>query len=260
VALRLRHDFQDHLVVEVLLGLVNEQWWSRLVEEDAQQRRRLLARRCIRELDVMPDRLAVLENGYVLEFGGSKETIIMSDPILDEIWRVREKLVREHGGLEGYLAYVQKLDRARRKRGRPQTGKKASPRRVKNTRELPTVMPDAHAAAAQLADDLLQKMRHRVAHTGYKPTMDEAREAHKLCCEAVRWFAGVGGMPVKPMLPDAKVTFPGISSAVKDAHTRNALTRAGSWRPGSRPKSRRGYRWPKRAPANQCPVRRPAVA
>jgi|GEM_PF-4677972 len=57
-----------------------------------------------------------------------------------------------------------------------------------------------------------QKMRHRVAHTGYKPTLDEAREAHKVCCEAVRWFSGVGGMTVKPMLPDAKVTFPGIST------------------------------------------------
>jgi hypothetical protein len=69
----------------------------------------------------------------------------------------------------------------------------------------------------------LQKMRHRVAHTGYKPTLDEAREAHKVCCEAVRWFAGVGGMPVKPMLPDADSAFPGISTAVKDAHTKNPL-------------------------------------
>jgi hypothetical protein len=69
----------------------------------------------------------------------------------------------------------------------------------------------------------LQKMRHRVAHTGYKPTLDEAREAHKVCCEAVRWFASVGGMPVKPMLPSAEVTFPGISNAAKDAHASNPL-------------------------------------
>jgi hypothetical protein len=66
-------------------------------------------------------------------------------------------------------------------------------------------------------------MRHRVAHTGYKPTLDEAREAHKVCCEAVRWFAGVGGMPVKPMLPEATMTFPGISNAVKDAYASNPL-------------------------------------
>jgi hypothetical protein len=69
----------------------------------------------------------------------------------------------------------------------------------------------------------LQKMRHRVAHTGYKPTLDEAREAHKVCCEAVRWFAGVGGMPVKPMLPGVEASFPGISQAIKDAHARNPL-------------------------------------
>ena len=42
----------------------------------------------------------------------------MSDPILEEIWRVREELIKQHGGLEGYFAYVQKLDRAHRRRGR----------------------------------------------------------------------------------------------------------------------------------------------
>jgi hypothetical protein len=39
----------------------------------------------------------------------------MSDPILDEIWRVREALIKQHGGLRGYLAYVQKLDQQRRR-------------------------------------------------------------------------------------------------------------------------------------------------
>jgi hypothetical protein len=40
----------------------------------------------------------------------------MDDPILDEIWRVRQELVKKHGGLEGYLDYIQKLDRARRRK------------------------------------------------------------------------------------------------------------------------------------------------
>jgi hypothetical protein len=40
----------------------------------------------------------------------------MSDPILDEIWRVREKLLKEHGGLHGYLTYMERLDLARRRR------------------------------------------------------------------------------------------------------------------------------------------------
>jgi hypothetical protein len=56
----------------------------------------------------------------------------MSDPILEEIWRVREELINRHGGLDGYLAYVQKLDRARRQRGRGSKGKKARKERVKN--------------------------------------------------------------------------------------------------------------------------------
>jgi hypothetical protein len=42
----------------------------------------------------------------------------MADPILDEIWRVREELVKKHGGLEGYLDHIQKLDRLRRRRQR----------------------------------------------------------------------------------------------------------------------------------------------
>ena len=40
----------------------------------------------------------------------------MADPILDEIWRVREELVKKHGGPEGYFNYILKLDRARRRR------------------------------------------------------------------------------------------------------------------------------------------------
>ena len=38
----------------------------------------------------------------------------MSDPNLEEIWRVRQKLIKQHGGIEGYVKHVQKLDRARR--------------------------------------------------------------------------------------------------------------------------------------------------
>lgn len=39
----------------------------------------------------------------------------MSDPILEEIWRVREVLLKKHGGLDGYFKYVQQLDRQRRR-------------------------------------------------------------------------------------------------------------------------------------------------
>ena len=56
----------------------------------------------------------------------------MSDPILDEIWRVRAELIKQHGGLEGYFAYIQKLDLARRKRLAGSKGKKVRKPRVKN--------------------------------------------------------------------------------------------------------------------------------
>jgi hypothetical protein len=39
----------------------------------------------------------------------------MADPILDEIWRVRDEMVKKHGGLKGYIRYIQKLDREHRK-------------------------------------------------------------------------------------------------------------------------------------------------
>jgi hypothetical protein len=67
----------------------------------------------------------------------------------------------------------------------------------------------------------LQKMRHRVAHTGYKPTQDEARHGHRVCCEAARWLAQVGNMPVKPMVPEPADTYPGLSNEVKDGLARN---------------------------------------
>jgi hypothetical protein len=57
----------------------------------------------------------------------------MADPILDEIWRVREELIKKHGGLDGYFAYIQKLDRARRRREQRQKSKKPPPQRVKTS-------------------------------------------------------------------------------------------------------------------------------
>ena len=31
------------------------------------------------------------------------------DPIVDEIHRIREQLLEEHGGLDGYVAHLQKM-------------------------------------------------------------------------------------------------------------------------------------------------------
>jgi tetratricopeptide (TPR) repeat protein len=54
----------------------------------------------------------------------------MSDPILEEIWRVRQELIKRHGGLDGYFAYVQKLDRARQRSVQESKGKKARKRKT----------------------------------------------------------------------------------------------------------------------------------
>jgi hypothetical protein len=67
----------------------------------------------------------------------------------------------------------------------------------------------------------LQELRHKVAHTGYKPTTDEAREAQKVCCETAQWLAGVAGFSTKPLLPDASASYPGFSTAFKDAQARS---------------------------------------
>lgn len=42
----------------------------------------------------------------------------MADPILDEIWRVREQLVKDHGGIHAYVKYIQKIERLKRQRRR----------------------------------------------------------------------------------------------------------------------------------------------
>jgi hypothetical protein len=40
---------------------------------------------------------------------------------------------------------------------------------------------------------ILKKMRNEIAHVGKKVSSSEAKEAHQLCCEVVRWLCGVGG-------------------------------------------------------------------
>ena len=40
----------------------------------------------------------------------------MHDPILEEIWRVREQLVQDHGGWDGYWRYIKKVEAEQRQR------------------------------------------------------------------------------------------------------------------------------------------------
>jgi len=54
----------------------------------------------------------------------------MHDPMLEEIWRVRDELIQRHGGVHGYLNYLRELDRKRvsdaTHRRQVLTGKRAS--------------------------------------------------------------------------------------------------------------------------------------
>jgi hypothetical protein len=48
----------------------------------------------------------------------------MNDPILEEVWRVRQELIKQHGGVAGYFRHVEKIERAHRKRRRRPSAKK----------------------------------------------------------------------------------------------------------------------------------------
>ena len=43
----------------------------------------------------------------------------MPDPLIDEVRNTRDRLVREHGGLRGWVAYLQEQQRKRRKKPQP---------------------------------------------------------------------------------------------------------------------------------------------
>jgi hypothetical protein len=53
-------------------------------------------------------------------------------------------------------------------------------------------------------------LRNKVAHSGYKPSKDEAKSAHRTSCEVVQWLAGVAGLPVKPLFPSKEDSVPGL--------------------------------------------------
>lgn len=47
----------------------------------------------------------------------------MDDPILEEIWRVREELLKKHGGFDGLLKEAKKIERGHEKRRKRKTKK-----------------------------------------------------------------------------------------------------------------------------------------
>jgi hypothetical protein len=58
----------------------------------------------------------------------------MSDVIVDEVRRVREELINQHGGIDGYFKYCQQQDRARAARVKSRRRKRTTRKRSKTAR------------------------------------------------------------------------------------------------------------------------------
>ena len=58
----------------------------------------------------------------------------MRDVIVDEVKRVREKLIESFGGIDGYFQHCQSQDRAATGRRKPRNGKQPLPAPRKSTK------------------------------------------------------------------------------------------------------------------------------
>ena len=58
----------------------------------------------------------------------------MTDPILEEVRRVREELFKRYGGVDGLFKHLQAMDRARARKAKRQRQKKTGARHSKNAR------------------------------------------------------------------------------------------------------------------------------
>jgi hypothetical protein len=47
-----------------------------------------------------------------------QETVIMSGPQKTKIWKVRQQLLKDHGGMEGLWKYVKTLEAEQAQRGK----------------------------------------------------------------------------------------------------------------------------------------------
>lgn len=62
-----------------------------------------------------------------------------ADPIVDEVRRVREELVKKYGGLDGWIDHLQELEKARAHQTKKRVGKSAEAVTVRKqkSRRLP---------------------------------------------------------------------------------------------------------------------------
>jgi hypothetical protein len=58
----------------------------------------------------------------------------MHDPILEEVWRARERLLKQYGGIDGLIKHVQAMDRARARKAKLRRAKHNGKRAAKNSR------------------------------------------------------------------------------------------------------------------------------
>ncbi len=65
---------------------------------------------------------------------------------------------------------------------------------------------------------LEEKCRHSVVHRGTKPSIDEAKEAFKVCCVGARWLSDVAGFPIKDLLPKPSEAIHGIQTGGMEPH------------------------------------------
>ena len=66
------------------------------------------------------------------------------DPIVDEVRRVRDDLVKKYGGLEGWIDHLQSMDEARACK----TKKRAAKTTSQTVGELPRRKPRGHVATS----------------------------------------------------------------------------------------------------------------
>lgn len=52
------------------------------------------------------------------------DRIVVNDPIVEEVRRVRKELIQQHGGLDGYLKHLQAMDRRRLSQAKAKRAKK----------------------------------------------------------------------------------------------------------------------------------------
>lgn len=59
------------------------------------------------------------------------------DPIVDEVRRVRDELVKKYGGLDGWIDHLQKMDQARAGKAKRLAEKPTSPTASKARKQKP---------------------------------------------------------------------------------------------------------------------------